>query len=107
MFIQLLGTFAEGLSPLTRGNRAVHGIKLKLRGPIPAHAGQPLPGLKGWVLTRAYPRSRGATCWGYARTSRAVGLSPLTRGNPSQQELAEARLGPIPAHAGQPKSPPA
>ena len=93
---------AKGLSPLTRGNRRDSTRPADLRGPIPAHAGQPFTAVGTEVSIRAYPRSRGATlimslCWRVW-----PGLSPLTRGNPQGPRPGTLAGGPIPAHAGQP-----
>ena len=94
----------SGLSPLTRGNPAL-GRKLHARaGPIPAHAGQPRPAGSSAGHPWAYPRSRGATAPGFRSMSLPTGLSPLTRGNHRIALPRARRLGPIPAHAGQPRS---
>ena len=72
----------DGLSPPTRGNRAIHPKSWAASRSIPAHAGEPggIAGARVW--RRVYPRPRGGTnlntwapfiCWG---------LSPPTRGNP-------------------------
>ena len=93
----------RGLSPLTRGNLLVLPVRRVCRGPIPAHAGQPAGRLEHQRPARAYPRSRGATTlvegWGDANK----GLSPLTRGNLDGGDRGARALGPIPAHAGQPR----
>ena len=71
-------------------------------GPIPARAGQP-PAPKNWCFgVGAYPRSRGATEVGAFATDDDLGLSPLARGNRRRKHCHHARLGPIPARAGQP-----
>ena len=92
----------RGLSPLTRGNRQAGDERTWPCGPIPAHAGQPCCRAVGSTPTRAYPRSRGATSISWRPMNPVWGLSPLTRGNLGAGELAAARPGPIPAHAGQP-----
>ena len=51
----------RGLSPLARGNLDDVAIRGLVLGPIPARAGQPLPPLRWFPWTGAYPRSRGAT----------------------------------------------
>ena len=72
-------------------------------GPIPAHAGEPgcqrPPACPPW----AYPRSRGGTGDACNAAHRVGGLSPLTRGNLNDTESIVAGLGPIPAHAGEPR----
>ncbi len=93
-----------GLSPLTRGNPSAAPGRSVVRGPIPAHAGQPAESNCSHATIRAYPRSRGAT---YARSPACVvfqGLSPLTRGNHRLRRSLQRLHGPIPAHAGQPRS---
>ena len=94
----------SGLSPLTRGNRGALREHLVGVGPIPAHAGQPPPSTMRREEFRAYPRSRGATDAASSQTAVGPGLSPLTRGNPSQPPWPRALRGPIPAHAGQPQA---
>ena len=94
-----------GLSPLTRGNLTQRIAREKSIGPIPAHAGEPLPVL---VLARsaaAYPRSRGGTASARLMPARVMGLSPLTRGNLAVHGCCSLRWGPIPAHAGEPSRP--
>ena len=56
-----LGGGCRGLSPLTRGNHVVAREAQRLRGPIPAHAGEPIPRCRASLLQWAYPRSRGGT----------------------------------------------
>ncbi len=72
---------SKGLSPLTRGNLLRHDRRCAGVGPIPAHAGQPTCPRARSRHCWAYPRSRGATTRAYLCFSRALGLSPLTRGN--------------------------
>ena len=93
-----------GLSPLTRGNRASMDGQLPSDGPIPAHAGEPHSRSGCSALTRAYPRSRGGTLTRWLRFGSPVGLSPLTRGNRAHLVQRCLGHGPIPAHAGEPKS---
>ncbi len=91
-----------GLSPLTRGNPVVGGLGQLHVGPIPAHAGEPALLPSSANLFRAYPRSRGGTQTRIHRRRHPSGLSPLTRGNLSLPAALTTRLGPIPAHAGEP-----
>ena len=93
---------AAGLSPLARGNRR-HPEALALQlGPIPARAGEPPATCWRATACRAYPRSRGGTCFGGLGTSMRGGLSPLARGNPAGIAGAVLAGGPIPARAGEP-----
>ena len=92
----------RGLSPLTRGNLVIDGDTVKMRGPIPAHAGEPTDCMIACTRPGAYPRSRGGT---FRRCSWQLvdsGLSPLTRGNRWLSAQCRYRHGPIPAHAGEP-----
>ncbi len=98
LFLQQL----EGLSPRVRGNRGDVALGQGAVGPIPARAGQPLPGGRGRCRSKAYPRACGATQVMLNRTSPMVGLSPRVRGNLSPTRCGFSRRGPIPARAGQP-----
>ena len=91
-----------GLSPHTRGNRAVHVPALWNVGSIPAHAGEPIPCARRIATARVYPRTRGGTGPIARPTGRAHGLSPHTRGNPRVAADRRVRMRSIPAHAGEP-----
>ena len=91
-----------GLSPLTRGNPGHHRRSGAGRGPIPAHAGEPLRGVTRKRMHWAYPRSRGGTSLRASADCSGPGLSPLTRGNQSALIEIVRHNGPIPAHAGEP-----
>ncbi len=93
---------AKGPSPLTRGSRQRCHNRDRDRGPIPAHAGQPLVNSSTFPSTRAHPRSRGAALCRDCTRSQPSGPSPLTRGSPLKVTAVPASTGPIPAHAGQP-----
>ena len=92
----------QGLSPLTRGNPARWADGAYSRGPIPAHAGEPLVAYLMHGHAGAYPRSRGGTSFCFIMAGFLGGLSPLTRGNLSDPGDAARLAGPIPAHAGEP-----
>ena len=99
----LIADWAEyGLSPLARGNRGQRWARYSSVGPIPARAGQPPSGEHHDGPTRAYPRSRGATCDGPRHGQQPEGLSPLARGNLDLVLQQRVVVGPIPARAGQP-----
>ena len=70
-----------GLSPPTRGNRAVSRNPLAKAGSIPAHAGEPSPRPPTLCRYRVYPRPRGGTLAVRELRQSAGGLSPPTRGN--------------------------
>ena len=91
-----------GLSPPTRGNHWDGIPCLRIRGSIPAHAGEPLPERSASERRAVYPRPRGGTVFTMSATSRMMGLSPPTRGNLDQPSLSTANAGSIPAHAGEP-----
>ena len=93
---------ALGLSPLARGNPALLQTAPDPAGPIPARAGQPMPWNAGCRLSRAYPRSRGATGQHPRACEPDSGLSPLARGNRGLSVSPSMTMGPIPARAGQP-----
>ena len=99
----LQGVNAMGLSPLARGNPDSRGVVHHRSGPIPARAGQPVGGVGMARSVWAYPRSRGATGPSCRFCGRAMGLSPLARGNPRPRRCRARSPGPIPARAGQPR----
>ena len=100
----VLMTVDQGLSPLTRGNlRHLTRITV-VTGPIPAHAGEPSWSRQSGVTGGAYPRSRGGTRRRLAQRGNQQGLSPLTRGNLCASPAPATTPGPIPAHAGEPRS---
>ena len=112
----------QGLSPRVRGNRAVHPAEHRLRGPIPASAGEPGAARAPPGRGRAYPRECGGTAPGSFTAAIRAGLSPRVRGNREQQAAGlrghglsprvrgnpgivpqpAGREGPIPASAGEP-----
>ncbi len=97
-----LELWGRGLSPRTRGNPSVGPSKGHHGGPIPAHAGQPSSSDAKSALLGAYPRARGAPPQLADISAASRGLSPRTRGNRCWTADLRTRLGPIPAHAGQP-----
>ena len=91
-----------GLSPRMRGNPRDRAPPAPELGSIPAHAGEP----DGSTTTRSrrgvYPRACGGTqVHGRLLRSR-LGLSPRMRGNRVARQSGPARMGSIPAHAGEP-----
>ena len=91
-----------GLSPRVRGNLCASSAVKSASGPIPACAGQPTPRRPMAISSRAYPRVCGATIPMKTRRTPTDGLSPRVRGNPVAELHGDARVGPIPACAGQP-----
>ena len=96
-------TLPSGLSPLTRGNLFLKPASMRGRGPIPAHAGEPLLAVLAAGKLWAYPRSRGGTAGRDDIRIAPMGLSPLTRGNRMVGTENGTLTGPIPAHAGEPR----
>ena len=95
----------EGLSPRVRGNRVDAPRCERGRGPIPACAGEP----RGHPPVRlgevAYPRVCGGTYASKPVEPYDGRLSPRVRGNPSCRHITSAGPRPIPACAGEPRSP--
>ena len=114
-----------GLSPPTRGNLGCEAPLRRGGGSIPAHAGEPStnprtshatpvyprprgePPFAHCLLSenRVYPRPRGGTASSSPYLMLRKGLSPPTRGNRETGRHEPARLGSIPAHAGEPAQP--
>ena len=94
--------YTLGLSPPTRGNR-IGSCRLASRiGSIPAHAGEPYGRRRRGGKRPVYPRPRGGTGVEAGAWAGGAGLSPPTRGNRRRNRSRAARLGSIPAHAGEP-----
>ena len=93
----------QGLSPLARRNLHGGGKHERLRGPIPARAGEPRGRAFRDTANGAYPRSRGGTGKSHPEFIASLGLSPLARGNLHRPHRAGISCGPIPARAGEPK----
>ena len=91
-----------GLSPRVRGNRCGVPVAARRAGSIPAGAGQPPRRFSPRSGSRVYPRGCGATSITTAVVSPFSGLSPRVRGNPAAAPGRRARVGSIPAGAGQP-----
>ena len=98
------GWSAAGLSPRTRGNLKEFLLQALFFGSIPANAGEPAPARPCPRRSRVYPRERGGTEGQTQREFAREGLSPRTRGNPSQSRHAKSYRGSIPANAGEPES---
>ena len=77
-------------------------MRLSCSGPIPACAGQPLPGQYQQRSQGAYPRVCGATQPTLEVRPGYQGLSPRVRGNLGAVGTQLRHAGPIPACAGQP-----
>ena len=85
-----------------RGNRREGPVVRGSRRSIPAHAGEPFSDLRLSLLVRVYPRACGGTFVILNSGDFPRGLSPRMRGNHPHDEGRKARMGSIPAHAGEP-----
>ena len=90
----------SGSSPLTRGKLEVRLLGRRGLGLIPAHAGKTLCAPSLCLADGAHPRSRGENLPAWTSEKSAWGSSPLTRGKPALEDVAESRERLIPAHAG-------
>ena len=99
------GDEVDGLSPPTRGNRALPPRRARLRRSIPAHAGEPPDRQPRYCGERVYPRPRGGTSTRRKPLFGSSGLSPPTRGNRVEPVRLRGLDGSIPAHAGEPAAP--
>ena len=104
--IGLLPAVTGGLSPHTRGNRPRRRDPVLPRGSIPAHTGEPTATVCQGRWMRVYPRTHGGTRPSAESPESPVGLSPHTRGNLARRDGLGRELGSIPAHTGEPRSPP-
>ena len=96
-----------GLSPRVRGNLAVRHRFLKVKGSIPACAGEPRRRRRSRYRNQVYPRVCGGTAVYQVESNGEPGLSPRVRGNhhPGVELLLDLRS--IPACAGEPTCSPA
>ena len=93
----------EGLSPRARGNLQRMPDDGRIRGSIPASAGEPLLNLQRKDMRRVYPRERGGTRSTLAPDRPPMGLSPRARGNRGDSRSDRHEAGSIPASAGEPR----
>ena len=90
-----------GRSPRMRGKRAAMKRSRALKGSIPAHAGETTAAQVGRVAREVDPRACGGNESETACALAEVGRSPRMRGKRNSHKPAAARLGSIPAHAGE------
>ena len=100
------GLRAAGLSPRVRGNPSISAWSSRMSGSIPACAGEPATPMPMTSPLAVYPRVCGGTAKASITARPASGLSPRVRGNPGHGARSAARLGSIPACAGEPSSRP-
>ena len=92
----------QGPSPLARGSLMTPHPTVRMKGSIPARAGQPSVSLTGGRAFRVHPRSRGAADINNGSSQGLRGPSPLARGSRVAPHRPSGAEGSIPARAGQP-----
>ena len=92
----------RGLSPRVRGNLRPDRPRRRLRGTIPACAGEPPARLTAHPPAEDYPRVCGGTQTLQLRHWQTQGLSPRVRGNLRPDRPRRGLCGTIPACAGEP-----
>ena len=95
-----------GSSPLARGTRAGGEIHHPAGRFIPARAGNTSTRSPSWPATAVHPRSRGEHLSTETLCALPIGSSPLARGTPPGQVVAEHGDRFIPARAGNTDTPP-
>ena len=90
-----------GLSPRTRGRRRRGKRTGGTVGSIPANAGETALSTRASPNSGVYPRERGGDRALAGGTLAAPGLSPRTRGRPTEREQLAGAGGSIPANAGE------
>ena len=93
----------KGLSPRERGNLLLRLAALSRTRSIPARAGEPKRRSWNSTATWVYPRASGGTGDAGLTREQREGLSPRERGNHTLDRRTDARLGSIPARAGEPQ----
>ena len=92
-----------GLSPRVRGNRCRRPPHSATGRSIPARAGEPTVSRSDSGFSKVYPRACGGTRCPPVPATSDPGLSPRVRGNRRRKRMGHARLGSIPARAGEPQ----
>ena len=95
---------AMGPSPRVRGSRIPCHDWADLVGSIPACAGKPGPGVRGFDWQGVHPRVCGEALYTDKGVFVAMGPSPRVRGSRAQRQAAVRRNGSIPACAGKPRA---
>ena len=93
-----------GLSPQVRGSHLPGARRDGARGSIPAGAGEPTPPAATRARIQVYPRRCGGAPLPHSSESSSKGLSPQVRGSRGRGPRAAARVGSIPAGAGEPST---
>ena len=94
---------SPGLSPRVRGNLVCYCFIGCCYWSIPACAGEPRRPRRLCRAIQVYPRVCGGTACHDPQRGCCPGLSPRVRGNPAPSLTSVARLGSIPACAGEPR----
>ncbi len=94
--------YALGLSPRVRGNRVASALSSRVRGSIPARAGEPLADSPPQLCHSVYPRACGGTLLAAVADAESDGLSPRVRGNLGIVVIHDEYYRSIPARAGEP-----
>ena len=95
---------STGLSPRVRGSPRRWQRHHRLRGSIPACAGEPLAGADTSEPYRVYPRVCGGAAAAPSGGSTLAGLSPRVRGSPGRIPVRDFLPRSIPACAGEPQA---
>ena len=96
----LAGTDSVGSSPRMRGTRRFGRTCMRVRGIIPAYAGNTLRLVSTVWPSRDHPRVCGEHIWAPGIFSLAAGSSPRMRGTPGAGHAVWHYAGIIPAYAG-------
>ncbi len=100
MFDCQLG-YALGPSPRTRGKPCSNRSGSTWCGAIPAYAGETPIRPPSRLIVEGHPRVRGGNGFAWGRQVLQQGPSPRTRGKRQRDAQDHARLGAIPAYAGE------
>ena len=92
----------QGLSPRVRGNLGSKCVKPRLKGSIPACAGEPAGQGQNGLQQSVYPRVCGGTANPSYAKADPPGLSPRVRGNHEWVRYLQSENRSIPACAGEP-----
>ena len=103
-FVRTLGPRLKGPSPRARGSPQVRRCEHDAVGSIPACAGEPRPVCAAIPPPKVHPRVRGGANVEINMEIRRGGPSPRARGSRHHRRARHARMGSIPACAGEPPS---
>jgi len=96
------GSWVAGPSPRGRGSQQHRLCVAKLRGAIPARAGEPQTAPLAYSRPRGHPRAGGGAAASLAGVCAAKGPSPRGRGSRTAPSCRPPLGGAIPARAGEP-----